>query len=128
MRPGEAPAGSRAWRRNSFDVGPTLLDLVGLPVPRAFRGRSLVPRIDGKSLSPRPLFAELLPATAWPRHEVTMIDHGRKIVHRITDRRWDLFDLRADPRQQRNLADDPAHRAVFDQLRARVLAFEEGRR
>jgi choline-sulfatase len=110
------------------DVGPTLLDLVGLQAPRAFRGRSLLPRIDGKPLPARPLFAELLPATAWPHHEVTMVDRGRKITHRISDRRWDLFDLRTDPHQQRNLADDPRHHAMLQELRAKLLAFEEGRR
>jgi arylsulfatase A-like enzyme len=110
------------------DVGPTLLDLVGVPAPKAFRGRSLLARIDGKALPQRPLFAELLPATAWPHHEVMMVDRGRKITHRISDRRWDLFDLKADPRQQKNLADDPAHAKVLAELRAKLLAFEEGKR
>jgi arylsulfatase A-like enzyme len=110
------------------DVGPTLLDLVGVPAPRVFRGRSLLPRIDGKPLPPRPLFAELLPATAWPHHEVMMVDRGRKITHRISDRRWDLFDLKADPQQQHNLADDPGHAKMLAELRAKLLAFEEGKR
>jgi arylsulfatase A-like enzyme len=111
-----------------IDVGPTLLDLVGIPAPRAFRGRSLLPRIDGKPLPPRPLFAELLPATAWPKHEVMMVDGGRKLTHRITDRRWELHDLRADPKQQNNLAEDPAHKALLEELKAKLLGFEEGKR
>jgi arylsulfatase A-like enzyme len=110
------------------DVGPTLLDLVGIAPPKVFRGRSLLSRIEGKPLPPRPLFAELLPATAWPHHEVMMVDRGRKITHRISDRRWDLFDLKADPQQQKNLADDPAHAKVLAELRAKLLAFEEGKR
>src|SRR4030095_16614308 len=52
------------------DVSATALDLVGLTPPAAFRGRSLLPAVEGKALPPRPLFAELLPATAWPKHEV----------------------------------------------------------
>jgi choline-sulfatase len=110
------------------DLGPTLLDLVGLPAPRVFRGRSLLPRIDGQPLPPRPLFAELLPATAWPRHEVMMVDHGRKVLHRVTDRRWDLFDLKTDPQQQKNLSEDPAHAKLLEELRVKLLGFEEGRR
>ena len=93
-----------------------------------FRGRSLLPRIDGKPLPPRPLFAELLPATAWPRHELMMVDGRYKVTHRITDRRWDLFDLKTDPRQQKNLADDPAQAGLLEKLRAKLLAFEEGKR
>jgi len=110
------------------DVGPTLLDLVGIPPPKVFRGRSLLPRIDGKPLPPRPLFAELLPATAWPKHEVMMVDGNHKVTHRITERRWDLHDLKSDPQQQRNLADEPGVKSLLEQLRAKLLAFEEGKR
>ncbi len=110
------------------DVGPTILDLVGLPAPAAFRGRSLLPLVDGKPLAPRPVFAELLPATAWPKHEVMMVEGGKKLTHRITDRRFDLHDLASDPRQQKNLVDDPAHAATLDALKAKLLGFEEGRR
>jgi arylsulfatase A-like enzyme len=110
------------------DIGPTLLDLAGLPVPAAFRGRSLLPRLVGKPLPPRPVFAELLPATAWPHHEVMMVDGGRKLTHRITDRRYDLHDLRTDPKQLHNLADDPNHAKLLEQLKAQLLRFEEGHR
>jgi choline-sulfatase len=110
------------------DVGPTLLDLAGIPIPKVFRGRSLLPRIDGKPLAPRPLFAELLPATAWPHHQVMMVEGKHKVTHRITDRRWDLHDLKSDPRQQKNLADEPSQAPLLEQLRVRVLSFEEGKR
>ncbi len=36
-----------------LDVGPTLLDLLGLPPEPRFEGRSLVPRLKGRSLSAR---------------------------------------------------------------------------
>jgi arylsulfatase A-like enzyme len=110
------------------DVGPTLLDLVGLPVPATMRGRSLLPALDGKELTARPIFGELLPATSWPKHETMMVDGDKKLTHKITERRWELHDLRADPRQQKNLADDPAHRAALEKLKAKLLAFEERQR
>ncbi len=40
----------------------------------------------------------------------------------------DLFDLKADPHQQRNLAEDPGHAKALEELRAKLLAFEEGKR
>jgi arylsulfatase A-like enzyme len=112
------------------DVAPTLLDLVGAPIPPSMRGRSLLPRIDGAGpASPaRAVFAELLPATAWPHHAAMMIDGGRKIIHRISDRRWELYDLRADPGEKKNLADDPGSRQTLDALRVKLLSFEERRR
>jgi arylsulfatase A-like enzyme len=110
------------------DVSATLLDLVGVTPPASFRGRSLLAAVDGKPLPPRPLFAELLPATAWPKHEVMIVDRGKKLTHKITERRWELHDLTSDPKQQRDLSRDPRYKAVLEELQAKLLGFEEGRR
>jgi choline-sulfatase len=107
------------------DVAPTLLDLVGAPVPAAMRGRSLVPRIEGAERPARPVFAELLPATAWPHHAVMMVDGGMKIIHRVSDRRWELYDLGRDPGEKKNLAEVAASHQTFESLRGKLLAFEE---
>jgi arylsulfatase A-like enzyme len=111
-----------------IDLGPTLLDLVGAPPLPSFHGRSLLPAVEGKPLPHRPIFAELLPSTATPSHEVTVIEGGKKLTHKISERRWELFDLASDPRQQRNLADQPEQRILLDELRAKLLGFEERRR
>jgi arylsulfatase A-like enzyme len=110
------------------DVAPTLLDLVGVPIPAAMRGHSLLPRIDGGPRTPETIFAELMPATAWPHHAAMMIDGDRKLLHRISDRRWELYDLARDPGEQKNLAEDGASRQTLDSLRAKLLGFEERRR
>ena len=111
-----------------IDLGPTLVDLVGAKPLPGFHGRSLLPALQGHSLAPQPIFAELLPSTATPSHEVTVVDRGRKLTHKISERRWELFDLTSDPRQQKNLADNPAYRQQLDELRAKLLRFEERRR
>jgi arylsulfatase A-like enzyme len=110
------------------DVGATLLDLVGITPPASFRGRSLMPAIDGQPLPPRPLFGELLPASSWPKHEVMIVDQGKKLTHKITERRWELHDLASDPRQQKDLSGDPRHQKLLEALKAKLLAFEEGKR
>jgi choline-sulfatase len=110
-----------------MDVSATLVDLVGLEPPASFRGRSLMPAVDGKTLSARPIFGELLPATAWPKHETMMVDGLHKITHKITDRRWELHDLAADPGQHKDLSRDPKHQARFEELRKKLLSFEETR-
>jgi choline-sulfatase len=111
------------------DVAPTLIDLVGAPIPAAMRGRSLLPTIlKGKAAPappPRQIFGEMLPATAWPHHATMMLDDGHKLIHRVSDRRWELYDLRADPGEKRNLADVPADAKLLEALRAKLLAFEE---
>ncbi len=111
-----------------IDLGPTLVDLVGAAPLPSFHGRSLLPALQGQSLPGRPIFAELLPSTPTPSHEVTMIEGGKKLTHKISERRWELFDLSNDPRQQKNLADQPAQRDHLDQLRAKLVKFEERKR
>jgi len=107
------------------DVAPTLLDLVGAPIPATMRGRSLMPSIEGRSLPPVPIFAEQMPATAWPHQSAMMVVANHKIIHRISDRRWELYDLERDPGEKTNLAAAPSDAATFADLRAKLLAFEE---
>ena len=37
-----------------IDLAPTVLDLVGVPVPPAFEGRSLLPALNGRGAGGRP--------------------------------------------------------------------------
>jgi arylsulfatase A-like enzyme len=110
-----------------IDVGPTLLDLIGVAPPAYLNGRSLLPIIEGGSLPPRPIFAELLPSTATPDHHVVIVDRGKKLVHKVSERRFELFDLATDPKQLTNVADSPAYQKSLSELKAKLLAFEEHR-
>jgi arylsulfatase A-like enzyme len=66
-----------------------------------------------------------MPATAWPHQASMMVADGHKIIHRISERRWEMYDLRRDPGEKNNLADQPAQAALFAQLKAKLVAFEE---
>ncbi len=54
-----------------------------------------------------------------------MVDGDHKIIHRISDRRWELYDLKRDPGEKTNLAANPADATLFEELRAKIVAFEE---
>ena len=128
--PGQTP---RVDRRPValVDVGPTLLDLVGAPIPPAMRGQAACCRAsDGEAARrARPIFAELLPATAWPHHAAMMVDGKHKLIHRISDRRWELYDLAADPGEKTQPGRRARRRARRSRRCARKLvAFEERRR
>ncbi|HET6279953.1 MAG TPA: sulfatase/phosphatase domain-containing protein, partial [Polyangia bacterium] len=84
--------------------------------------------VEGATCARHPVFAELLPATAWPHHAAMMVDDGMKIIHRISARRWELYDLKADPGEKKNLVDNPAARQTFESMRTKLLASEERRR
>jgi arylsulfatase A-like enzyme len=124
--PGQKPVVSDE-EAGLIDVGPTLVDLVGVKPPANLHGRSLLPIIQGGSLSPRPIFSELLPSTATPDHEVVIVDRGKKLVHKVSAHRFELFDLATDPRQLKNVAEDPSYQKAFAELKTKLLAFEEHR-
>ncbi len=52
--------------------------------------------------------------------------YGRRAVEAYLHRpRFELYDLEADPDEIHNLADDPAHAAVLEELKVKLRAFQE---
>lgn len=107
------------------DVMPTLLDAAGLPIPQSVQGRSLLPLLDDSQP------AEWRDAFLY---EHLHTRHLSPMVRGVRTERWkyteyyvpgefvELFDLRSDPNERRNLADDPAHAETRGRLRQRMLA------
>ena len=67
------------------DVGPTLVDLVGAPMPAVLPRPQPAAGSMARSCRRRPLFSELLPATAWPHHAAMMVDDDKKLIHRVSE-------------------------------------------
>ena len=113
------------------DLHPTLAELCGLTPPVKLEGKSLKPLLTN-------------PQAAWDKPAFTQVTRNAEVSLAIgvdpkkkslmgrsvrTDRwcyiEWDegragheLYDAQADPKQYRNLADDPQHAATVASLKA----------
>jgi arylsulfatase A-like enzyme len=96
-----------------IDVAPTIVELLGLPVPEDWSGRSLVPVMrpstrDGALDADRAVYCELT-LDPGPKTYRSVLWDGWKYIHaRQLDLEveWEwLFDLDADPGERRNLVD-----------------------
>jgi len=126
----------------SIDVLPTLFELAGLPEPYENQGRSLAPLItdSGKTYKPRDaVFCEnVIPEVITggrldfafkKRVGIKGIRHPDAKM--VRTRRWkynyypegyaELYDLRNDPHEMKNLADDPMYREVVFEMKDRLL-------
>ena len=118
-----------------IDLAPTVLDLLGDPVPYHMQGKSLVPTLSGgASLEDNDVFIE------WNGFFSSMPDRhlGTAAIDRMNRLPWrtvvsggwklnlcvgdqcELFDLDNDPHEMRNLFDDPAQRDRVRDLAARI--------
>ena len=100
-----------------LDIYPTLAELCGLPAPEGLEGHSLAPLVKD-------------PLAAWPHPAYTVCTiagtRGQSVrTERWRYSEWDggeagavLFDEQADPHEMKNLADDPAHKAVVTEMKA----------
>ncbi|MDQ5980770.1 MAG: hypothetical protein QG602_3748 [Verrucomicrobiota bacterium] len=107
----------------NLDLAPTLLDFAGLSAPPAMQGRSWRPLLTGQTVPWRQswfyeYFAENQKNTRVPDlTAVRTVD--AKLIKYPGHQAWtELFDLKNDPYETKNLFDDPAAAA----LKARMLA------
>jgi arylsulfatase A-like enzyme len=120
--PDRAGAGLRiASQVALIDVMPTLLDLLGLPIPAEVQGRSLVPELRGDAGESGEVLARLvLPGTL---SSVALRTPEWKLVVRDGTEPPQLYDLLSDPREAQPLSGD-AHAARLAEARARLSRFE----
>jgi arylsulfatase A-like enzyme len=108
------------------DVMPTVLDLLGEPIPDTVDGASVAPFLRGEA----PVWRDWLHLEHSGKfHALT--DGRRKFVWLTADGREQFFDLDVDPRECRNLVEDPGRAeevarwrgALIEELRERPEGF-----
>ena len=113
--------------RNEFalniDLAPTLLELAGVAAPEAMQGRSLVPLLSGKRPAWRNSFLiEYYSDTVFPRIAkmgYQAVRTGRwKYIHYLELEDMDeLYDLKTDPYEMKNLIHQPAAAKALDEMK-----------
>jgi len=114
----------------NIDVAPTLLDLAGLPIPAGVQGRSVIPLVRS-GVAPADwrtefFYEHLALPDRIPPTEAVRTEQWKYF-------RWlsgkppieELYDLRADPREERNLAGDRSHAATLAELRQKWSKWRE---
>jgi len=97
-------------RRDAFcyllDIYPTLCDLTGVSAPGSVEGKSLAPVLRGERRKTRDVL--LFPYKDFQRGLRT--DHWKLILYNVNGKKTaQLFNLRNDPWEMTNLAEDPAY-------------------
>lgn len=135
----------------SIDILPTLLEMVGAPIPKGIQGKSLVPLMDGSVETLREevfcqggqepeMFDRVVPPNVRPRpcrayqmkqEALSRCPEINIRAKMIRDTRWkyiyhlsgfeELYDLEADPREIANLALRQEHADTLGRYRMRML-------
>lgn len=111
----------------NVDIPATIVDYAGEPVPDLYQGRSLVPIMNGNTPDDwrDQFFAEhLMDHSQIPKWEGV---RGERYVyaHYFEHDHEFLHDLETDPKQLKNIADDPAYKDVLEDMRERTNTLRE---
>lgn len=110
---------------SNLDFAETLLDIAGVDVPDDMQGESMVPILKGNT--PDTWRKEHYyhyyeyPAVHSVKRHYGMSTERYKLIHYYYDiDEWELYDIKADPLEMRNVYNDPAYAAVRADLHERL--------
>ena len=102
-----------------FDLFPTLLDAAGMPMPDGLAGHSLRPVWEGRRDRVREsVFLPFL------QHQRSVRDEQFKLIVYPKIGYAQLFDLKADPHETRNIAGAPESGARIERLRESLVEWQ----
>lgn len=105
------------------DYAPTLLSLCGVPIPKAMQGTDLSRLVTGEThTGPGSAFLQIFGPYAGDRTPAGWrgVRTERYKFARFQDKPWVLYDLKEDPREENNLATDPAAAALRRGLESQI--------
>jgi len=123
--PKEFPAGRTVDEMVlNLDIGPTLLELAGVPVPSNMQGQSMVNLAKGHADNWRKdwLYEYYeYPASQKVRPHRGVRTERYKLIHYYqSPEEFELYDLQSDPGERQNLYGRPEHAALTEKLKNRI--------
>ena len=123
--PGTSGPGRADTLVSNVDIAPTIAELAGVTLPKRPDGESLEPLLTGGALPDRPV---LLRHKHYPKTPPSFwgirTERWKYGVQASGER--ELYDLRRDPLELRNLADARRFKSVVRELHKRMLALRRG--
>jgi arylsulfatase A-like enzyme len=107
----------------NIDVTATIVDLAGIDVPAVYHGKSLLPVVQGRANSlvrEAVLIEHLWEVDGIPRSEGVRTQDWKYFRYVDDPTIEELYDLRNDPHESRNLAGEPGHQETLAALRAKL--------
>jgi arylsulfatase A-like enzyme len=109
----------------NLDFGETFLDYAGVPIPPDMQGRSIRKILQGKT--PRNWRKSMYyhyfeyPAVHSVKRHYGIRTQRYKLIHFYYDiDEWELYDLKKDPREMKNIYNDPANAKLIKKLKAEL--------
>lgn len=129
--PGYIEAGTTVTQMvMNVDVGPTVLDLAGVPTPEQMQGRSFMPLLEGREVQNwrDKVFYEYYWEWAFPQTPTIFAVRTDRYKYIFNHGLWDineLYDLETDPYEMNNLIRDPQMEPIAGKLKAELWSWLE---
>jgi arylsulfatase A-like enzyme len=133
--PGEIPAGTvNQDLVQNIDFAETFLDLADTPIPTDMQGKSIVPLLKGKTPDNWRQaiyyhFYEYPGEHRVRRHEGATTQRYKLIRfygYDVPNREeWELYDLKNDPNEMRNEAQNPEYAKVLEQMKGHLIELKK---
>ncbi|QNL48178.1 sulfatase [Olivibacter sp. SDN3] len=110
----------------NIDIAPTILAAAGIEIPRQMQGINLVDMLKGKAPARTSFFYEhtFLGSPQLPRVE-GVVTKDLKYIQYIEHGFEELYDLRADPFETKNLAHEPGESERLSDMRSAYAKWKE---
>jgi len=124
--PPRIPAGGASDKMAlNLDLAPTILDLAGIPIPAEMKGESLMPIMEGKSVTHwrTDWLYEYYEYPGWENVKPCrgIRTERYKLIHYfLSPEEFELYDLQVDPDEKHNIYADPHYKDLAKKLQSRM--------